>query len=197
MDKPAAAEFPIHDLVAKRWSPRAFSDRPVDAISLRSLLEAARWAPSCNNGQPWAFLVASKQDSEAFAKMLACLVEGNQIWARHAPVLMISVASLNWARDGKPNRHAPHDTGMASSMLAIQATSMELATHFMAGFSVDKARETYNIPLDCEPMAAIAVGYPGDPSTLPEELRKREIAPRTRKPQSDFVFSGAWGAAMK
>ncbi len=121
MEKPASAEYPIDKLVANRWSPRAFSDRPVDSKSIHSLLEAARWAPSCSNEQPWAFLVASKENPEAFAKMLACLVEGNQKWAKNVPLLMISVAYKNWKRDGKPNRHAAHDVGMARSMLAIQA----------------------------------------------------------------------------
>ena len=110
--------------------------------------------------------------------MLACLVEGNQKWAKNAPALMISVAYSHWKRDGKHNRHAGHDVGMASSMLAIQAETMGLATHFMAGFHIEKARETYNIPADCEPMAAVAIGYPGDPETLPEDLRARELAPR-------------------
>ena len=121
--------------------------------------------------------------------MLACLVEGNQKWARHAPVLAISVAYLNWKRDGKPNRHAQHDVGMASTQLALQAASMGLETHFMAGFVVEKARETYGIPADCEPMAAIAIGHPGDPNQLPEDLRAKELAPRVRKPPSEFVFA--------
>jgi len=197
MEKPASAEYPIHTLIANRWSPRAFADRLVDIKTLHSLLEAARWAPSCSNEQPWAFLVASKENSDAFAKMLACLVDGNQKWARNVPVLMISVAYSNWKRDGKPNRHAGHDVGLACSMLAIQAETMGLATHFMAGFHIDKARETYNIPQDCEPMAAIAIGYPGDPETLPPDLRARELTPRSRKPQSEFVFTEQWGNILK
>ena len=196
MEKPASAEYPIDKLIANRWS-RARLPIARRQQMLHSLLEAVRWSPSCSNEQPWAFLVASKENPEAFAKMVACLVDGNQKWAKNAPALMISVAYTTWKRDGKHNRHAGHDVGMASSMLAIQAETMGLATHFMAGFHMEKARETYNIPADCEPMSAIAIGYPGDPETLPEDLRARELSPRSRKPQSDFAFTDKWGTVLK
>jgi nitroreductase len=197
MHKPAPADFPITDLLAHRWSPRGFSDRAVDEKSIRSLLEAARWAPSCFNEQPWYFIVATKDHPEEFARMLACLAGANQAWAKHAPVLMISVAADNWKRDGKPNRHAQHDTGIASAMLSIQATAMGMQVHMMGGFDPEKACTTYNIPDGFTSMAAFAIGYPGDPAMLPEELRRRETAPRSRKPQSEFVFSGNWGETMK
>ncbi len=124
--------------------------------------------------------------------MLACLVEFNQTWAKAAPVLAISVARLKFQHDGSANAHAQHDVGAASALLSIQATALGLAVHQMAGFDPEKARQTYNIPADYQPMAAMAIGYPGDPASLPDKLRERETAPRARKPASDFVFSGAW-----
>lgn len=183
----------IHDLLARRWSPRAFDSRPVEKEKLDGLLEAARWAPSCFNAQPWFFLVAEKKDAEEFEKMLSCLVEVNQKWARLASVLMISVAELNFAYNGKPNRHAMHDVGLAAENMAIQAVASGLAIHQMAGFDLEKTRQTYRIPAGWEPAAAIAVGYEGSPDLLPPDLAAREKAPRTRKALESFVFRGEWG----
>ncbi len=194
MERTAPAEYPIDPLLAQRWSPRAFATRPVDAAVLRQLFEAARWAASCYNDQPWYYLVASREHAEEFQKMLACLAEGNQIWAKAAPVLAISLARSNFRHNGSPNRHAQHDVGAASISLALEAVSLGLAAHQMGGFDAFRARETYNIPAGFEPMAAIAIGYPGDPDSLPEALRERELAPRLRRPISDFVYSGAWAS---
>lgn len=193
MERRRDAAHPIHDLLARRWSPRAFADRPVERDKLLSLLEGARWAPSSNNEQPWHFIVATKDDPEGFARLLDCLVEKNQSWAKAAPVLMMSVASTVFSRNGKPNRHALHDVGQAVADLTVQATALGLYVHQMAGFSVDKARETYGVPATAEPVAAIAVGYLGDPGTLPPDLREREGVLSTRKPIEEFVFTGAWG----
>src|SRR5215212_3506304 len=192
MERLRDAAHPIHDLLQKRWSPRAFADRAVEREKLLSLLEAARWAPSSNNEQPWHYIVATKDEPEEFGRLLACLVEKNQSWAKAAPVLMLSVASTVFSRNGKPNRHALHDTGQAVAGLTVQATALGLYVHQMAGFSVEKARETYNLPPTVEPVAAIALGYLGDPSTLPEDLREREVALSTRKPIGEFVFTGSW-----
>jgi len=193
MEKPAETHYPIHDLLRRRWSPRTFSDRRVEPDTLRSLLEAARWAPSSYNEQPWSFIVASKDDPVEFGRLLSCLVEGNIQWAQHAPVLMVSVARLTFEDDGKPNRHAFHDVGLAVANLIVQATALGLVVHQMAGIFPDKIRELYGIPEGYEAVAGIALGYPGDPQSLPEELRKRELAPRERKPLTEFVFSGRWG----
>lgn len=193
MQKEAQTDFPIHELLRSRWSPVAFSSRPVEPEKLRSLLEAARWAPSSFNEQPWAYVLATQDDPEEYQHMLSVLVEGNIAWAQHAPVLMLSVAKLNFERNGKPNRHAFHDVGLASENLVIQATALGLAVHQMAGFHVEKARELFGIPSGWEPVAAIAAGYPGDPDSLPEPLHKRELAPRTRKSLELFVFTGRWG----
>ncbi len=193
MEKPAQTDFPIDDLLRRRWSPRAFSDRPVEPEKLRCLLEAARWAPSSYNEQPWAYLVATREDPEEYARMLSVLAEGNIAWAQRAPVLMLSLARLNFERNGRPNRYAFHDVGQATANLVTQATALGLFVHQMAGFHAERARELFSIPAGWEPVAAIALGYPGDPESLPESLREREFAPRTRKPLEQFVFAGRWG----
>jgi nitroreductase len=193
MQKAATTDVPVHDLIKNRWSPRAFAEKRVPAEVLRALFEAARWAPSSNNEQPWAYLVATKDDAENFAKMLAVLVEFNANWAKQAPVLALSVAHVKMQRGGKPNRVALHDVGSATSQLTFEANSRGLLVHQMAGFDIEKARQTFAIPPDWEPVAAIALGYPGDPESLPEKLRERELAPRARKPLSEFVMTGAWG----
>lgn len=193
MEKLAPADYPIEEILRRRWSPRAFSDRSIEPDKIRSLFEAARWAPSSFNEQPWSYLVATKENPEDYAKLLSCLVEGNQQWARLAPVLMTSVAKLNFEKTGKPNRHAFHDVGLATANMMIQATAMGLFVHAMAGFSAEKVRELYIVPDDYEPVAAIAIGYPADDDVLPESMRQKELAARSRIPIASFVFEGGWG----
>ena len=191
MEKPADTQYPIHDLLRRRWSPRAFDDRPVELETLQSLFEAARWAPSSNNGQPWRFLVAMKENKAEHDRLFNCLVEGNQTWSHRAPVLLLSVAALQF-EDGSPNRHALHDTGMAAENLTLQATALGLVAHQMAGFDIDRARADCRIPDGYEPVAMMAVGYPGDPALLSDHLRAREVQPRVRKPFTKFVYSATW-----
>jgi nitroreductase len=193
MQKLADTTYPIEPLLKQRWSPRAFAERPVEIDKLLSLWEAARWSASCANQQPWYFLVATKEEQTEYARLLSCLRENNQLWASQAPVLMVSVAKLAFDMNGQPNRYAFHDVGLAVANLIVQATALGLCVHQMAGFYPDKVRELYGVPDDFEPVAGIVLGYPGDPATLPEELRQRELAPRTRKPCESFVFQGAWG----
>jgi nitroreductase len=193
IEKKIDTRYPIHDLLRKRWSPRAFADREVEADKLSSMLEAARCAPSCFNEQPWVFIVGTRAKPEEHARLAGCLSEGNKVWATHAPVLMLSVAKLNFAHNDKPNRHALHDVGLAVENLIVQATSQGLYVHQMAGFDRDKARSDLGVPPDYEPVAMIAIGYLGDPDSLPEALAEREVAPRTRKPLEQFVFDGRWG----
>jgi nitroreductase len=191
--KEPALDYPIHDLLKKRWSPVAFSDQPVEPEKLRSILEAARWAPSSYNEQPWSFIIATKNNKEEFAKLLSCLVPGNQEWAKSAPVLMISVAQLQFKRNGKENRHALHDVGLAAENMVLQATSMGLFVHQMAGIDIDRIREIYGIPDNFVPVAGIAVGYIGDADAQPENLKERDFEERDRKHCRDFVYTGAWG----
>ena len=193
MEKPAETQAPIHELIRRRWSPRAFSDRPVEPDKLVSLFEAARWAASSSNEQPWAFVVATTADSTNYENMLSVLVDFNRGWANKAPVLILTLAHIQFEKDARPNRHAFYDLGQAAENLSLQATALGMATHPMAGFNVEAARERFAIPQGWEPVSVIALGYPGDPGALAEKLRQRELAQRQRKPVESFVFSGAWG----
>jgi nitroreductase len=195
MNKPAPAGHPILELIRQRWSPRSFLQKPVETAKLLSILEAARWAPSSYNEQPWSFIVARAEDTAEYAKLLGCLVEANQAWAKAAPVLMISVARKTFDRNGSPNRCAPHDVGLASENMAIEAVEQGLMTHGMAGIDQDKVREVYGLPENCEAIAGWAIGYGGEPDALEGKLKEAEESPRTRKALAEFVFGGEWGKA--
>jgi nitroreductase len=195
MDKPADTTAPLHDPIRRRWSPRAFADREVTDDELRTLLEAARWAPSSSNEQPWRFIVAPRRDRDAFARALSCLVPANQVWAGGAAVLMLTCTSTVFARHGQRNAHAWHDVGLAVATMSIQAMTMDLFVHQMAGIDPARVRELYALPESVEPVTAIALGHPGDPKSLPEPLAGREAGPRTRKPLREFVFRDRYGDA--
>ncbi len=194
--KAAQTSCPVHELIASRWSPRAFSDRDVSREQLISLLEAARWAPSCYNEQPWCFIVARKSDTKTHEKLLGALMEVNQLWARHAPLLILTLGKKTFSHNGTPNPYALHDAGMALSNLALQATALGLSVHFMGGFDRDAARAAFAIPDDYELGAVAAIGYAGDPKGLPENFRQAEMAPRTRKPLADLVYGGLATAGL-
>lgn len=194
-DKRASTDYPIHALLAERWSPYTFDNRPVPEADLLSLFEAARWAPSSYNEQPWRYIVATRDDSEQFQRLLSCLVEGNQAWAEAAPVLALGVVSLKFVRNARDNRAAVHDLGLAAGNLVLEATARGIFVHQMIGILPDRAREIYGIPEGFEAWTAIAIGYRGDPASLPVRLRDRDLAARERKPLSEFVFSGKWGNA--
>jgi uncharacterized protein (DUF924 family)/nitroreductase len=193
MERSAAPDFEIAEVLRRRWSPRAFDTRSVPPETIRSLLEAARWAPSSMNEQPWHFIVARREDAEDFQRLGACLTGDNQKWAPQAPVLLLSVARSSFVRNERPNRHALHDVGLAVGQLLAQATSLGLVAHQMGGFDPQRARESLRIPAGFEPVAAIAIGYPGDPKQLDDALRERELGPRLRRPQNEFVFGARWG----
>jgi nitroreductase len=193
MEKPADTQFPIHDLLSRRWSPRAFAERPVEPEKIQRMLEAARWASSCFNEQPWVFIIATAAQPAEHSKLLSCLVEGNQVWAKRAPLLIITVAKQHFDHNGQPNRHAIHDVGLAVGNLVIQATTMDLFVHQMAGILPEVIRESFSLPSGYEPVTGLAIGYPGDLNTLPEEIRERERAPRSRKALQEFVFAETWG----
>lgn len=181
----------VHESILRRWSPRAFSDKEVSAQDLKTLFEGARWAFSSSNEQPWRFLVGRRGDS-TYQKIFDALVEFNQSWARSAPVLVLSVAKKTFTAKAAPNRFNLHDLGAALAHLALQATAIGLHTHSMAGFDAEQVRASFAIPSDYDIGAVTAVGYFGDPESLPEHLRKMELAPRQRKPLEEFVFS-EWG----
>jgi nitroreductase len=191
--KEADTRYPIHDVLAQRWSPYAFADRPVSDADLQSIFEAARWAASSYNEQPWRWIVATKANPAEYARVLSCLVESNQAWAKHVPVLGLGVASLNFERNGKENPAAIHDLGIAAANIMHEATVRGLRAHFMIGILPERVRELYGVPDGFMPLTGFAMGYPGDIETLPEALRQRDEAKRTRKPLAETVFTGAWG----
>ena len=193
MEKPADTRFPIHEPLSRRWSPRAFAERPVEPEKIQRLLEAARWASSCFNEQPWVFIIATVDQPTQHGQLLNCLVDGNQVWAKRAPLLMITVAKLHFDHNGQPNRHAFHDVGLAVGNLVVQATVMDLVVHQMAGILPETIRECFSVPSGYEPVTGLAIGYPGDLKTLPEEIRERERIPRSRKTVHEFVFAETWG----
>jgi nitroreductase len=192
MPNPAPTYHPVHELIGRRWSPHAFTNAPVTGEQMRSLFEAARWAPSSRNEQPWSFLVALREDEGQFARFFGCLMPGNQLWAGGASALLLSVAEARRA-DGSGNRYAVHDTALAVANLALQATSMDLYTHHIGGFDASKARVEFGIPETHDPVAMMAIGHFADADTLPEDLRDRERQPRVRKRLGEFVYGGAWG----
>ena len=193
MEKPAQTEHPILDLLARRWSPRAFADRRVEPEKLRRLFEAARWSASSFNEQPWRFILATKDDPREYARLLGCLIEKNQAWAVHAPVLMLGLTRTHFTKTGKPNRVHEHDLGLAMGNLTIQAMAMDLWVHQMAGIDPDQARTTYSVPDDFTILTACAIGYMGDPDILPEGLREAERSTRSREPLDEFVFARTFG----
>lgn len=193
MEKLAPTDYPLHDLIARRWSPYVFDGRPIPPEQLAALFEAARWAPSSYNEQPWCYIIATRDQPAEFDKLASCLLEANALWAKNAYLLICAVTALNFSRNGKPNRHAQHDLGLANENLVLQAESMGLAAHQMAGFLPDKARETYAIPAGYEPLTMIAVGHPGSAASIPQALQEREQAARSRKPLAGMVYRGNWG----
>ena len=191
--KTAATDHPVHALIAERWSPYAFGPKSVADDDLRSLFEASRWAASSYNEQPWHYIVAKRDDADEFEKLLSVLVELNQAWAKAAPVLALGVISKNFKRNGKPNKAAIHDLGLASATLTLEATSRGLVVHQMIGILPDRARELYGIPNDAEALTGLAIGYAAEPGAGPDELAERDQGERTRRPLSEFVFGGTWG----
>jgi len=193
--KPAITSTPIHDLLARRWSPRAFdAAKPVSREQLASLMEAARWAPSCNGDEPWRYLVWNKADDPAgWQQAFDCLAPGNQAWVKNVPVLFLSCAGSAFSFNQKPNRWAQYDTGASTTSLALQAVALGLAAHQMGGFSADKARDAFGIPADYTPMAMIAVGYQAAPDVLPDDVKAKEVLPRKRRALAECFFGGAWG----
>lgn len=196
--KRAVTSQPIHDLIAGRWSPRAYdASRPVAREHLLALLEAARWAPSCNGAEPWRYLVFDRaRDPEGWQRMFDCLSENNRKWAGNVPVFLLGCAATTFEHSGKPNRFAQYDTGMATLSLSIQAESLGLVVHQMAGYDTEAARAAFAIPADFTLMALVAVGYQGDPAILDEETRAKETRAHVRKPLAERFFEGGWGRGV-
>ena len=193
MEKIAATQYPVAGLIARRWSPRAFDPaRTPSRETLLSLLEAARWAPSAYNAQPWRFIVALRDDADSYNRLLECLVPQNAIWARDSGLLIAALYSETFALNGKPNRWASHDLGLAVENLLLQATDMGLFAHPMAGFSPDKVRELCAVPAGFTPLVMIAAGYAAETDKIPETLKEGELAERTRRALDQTACTGRW-----
>ena len=193
--RPAPAGHPIHELLGRRWSSRAYDPkRPVTREQLASLLEAARWAPSCNGDEPWRYLVWDRgRDPEGWQRAFDCLSENNRKWVKNVPLLMLSSAGSAFGATGKPNRWTQHDTGAASVCMALEAAALGLMLHQMGGFDAEKARAAFGVPAEYTPMAMIAIGYQTTPDILDDETKAKELRPRARKPLSDCFYEGGWG----
>ena len=190
--KLADTDYPIHELLQKRWSPRAFSEKLIDTELLNQLFEAARWAPSSYNEQPWRFIVARKDNEEAYDQLASVMNDFNQSWAMDAPVLVLALTKTTFDLDGRDNPHAGHDLGQAIAHLTFEATKNDLYVHQMAGILPEKARELYNISDDYNPMTMFAIGYKGQPESLNDKMKKQETSPRIRKDLDEIVFDGEW-----
>lgn len=199
LEKNAVTSVPIHDLLLRRWSPRAFdANRPVSRAQLAALLEAARWAPSCNGVEPWRYLIWDRtRDSEGFEKAFECLSDSNKLWVKNVPLLMLSIASSDPLPPDRPNRWTQHDVGMASMSIVLQAVALGLAAHQMAGYNVDKMRAAFSIPAEFTPMALIAVGYQAEPDVLDEATKKKELTVRARKSLGERFFEGGLGKPVQ
>ncbi|PKO50115.1 MAG: nitroreductase [Betaproteobacteria bacterium HGW-Betaproteobacteria-20] len=199
MKKPAITQVPINETIANRWSGRAYdAGKSVSHVQIITLLEAARWAPSCFGDQPWRFIVWDKYaDAAAWQKAFDCLVPGNQDWVKDAPLLMLVCADSLFNHNQTPNRWAQYDTGAAAENLCLQASSMGLMAHQMGGFNADKTRENFAIPAQFTPMAMLCVGYAADITTLEGDILNRETATRSRRPLSELFFAESWGQPIE
>lgn len=195
-NKAADTQQPIHPLLAQRWSPVAFTPRQPSSETLTSLFEAARWAASAYNAQPWRFILATQADEVAFARMLNCLVPGNQTWAQTVPVLVAVVAKMTDYK-GRPNSKALYDTGAAVAQLTLEALAQGLHVHQMGGIKADVVRETYGVPADYDPVVVIAIGYAAVGDEVADNLRERNSAERSRLPLADLVFSEEWAQSAQ
>ncbi|MEZ4636437.1 MAG: nitroreductase family protein [Caldilineaceae bacterium] len=193
LEKQAAANYPLHDIVGGRWSPRHFSTEPVPMEKIGAMLEAARWAASSRNQQPWRFIVITSAQPELHARFAEVLMEGNRKWAQNAPVFILGIAKRNWDHNDQPNNYAWYDLGQAVSALALQGIADGVYIHQMGGFSKDAARAAFAIPEAYEPVVAIAAGYMGALDEAPDDIRERELSARSRKPLSELVHGGEWG----
>jgi nitroreductase len=198
IEKKADTKITINDLIASRWSGRAYdSDRELSQENVLALLEAARWAPSCYGDEPWRYIVCNKKDNVgAWDKAYSCLAEGNQSWAKDAPLLILVIADSVMRRNGNPNRWGQYDTGAASMSLCLQATDIGLMVHQMGGFNAERARELFAIPEQYIPMAMMTVGYQLPLEMISADVKERELSERSRRPLAENFFDGQWGNAF-
>lgn len=193
--KIANNDYPIHELLKNRWSPRAFENKFIEPELVRGLFEAARWSPSSSNLQPWYFIAGFKGD-DTYDNIFSTLVEFNQLWAKTAPLLFVSVAKLTNSK-GEPNVSAMYDVGQSVALLSVQAMASGLYVHQMGGFNSKLISELFEIPEDYKALTVVAVGYKGRASELHPNLEKMEVSVRERRKAADSVFSGKFGQSSK
>ena len=181
-------DSPVLNVIKNRRSRRAYTHKPIEPEKIKSLFEAARWAPSSMNDQPWTYIYATNEQPELWNKLFDALNESNKVWAKEAPLLVLSLARKHFA-NGTPNGSAKYDLGGANAFLVLQATELGLNAHQMGGYDQQKAIANLNIPQDFDLGVMMAIGYPGDPDALSENLKQREIAPRQRHRQEEFVMN--------
>jgi nitroreductase len=189
MEKSSTIEQPLLEVIERRRSSRAYADKPVEPEKIKALFEAARWAPSSSNEQPWVYMYATQEQPELWSKLLNTLLEGNRIWANKAPLLVMALARKNFLANDKPNGSARYDLGAANAFLSLQATELGLNIHQMGGFNRETAKVELNIPDTHEAVVVMAIGYPGDVEKLAENFKLREAAPRERYVQDSFVMN--------
>ena len=179
----------VHKVISDRWSPRAFDSVAVDYDKIHLLFEAAKWAPSSRNAQPWRFIFATNEMPD-YKVFIDLMTEANQKWASTAPLLVMPLAQVISTYKNRPNRLAFYETGMAVGNLLAQATAMDLMVHQMSGYDHEKAKETLVIPTRYEPMSILAIGYKGEPANLPSDVAAWEKRERTRMEISKFLVQG-------
>ena len=192
MEKSSTIEQPLLEVIERRRSSRAYADKPVEPEKIKALFEAARWAPSSSNEQPWVYIYVTKEKTELWSKLLNTLLEGNRIWANKAPLLVMALARKNFLLNDKPNGSARYDLGAANAFLSLQATELGLNVHQMGGFNRETAKTEFNIPDTHEAVVVMAIGYPGDVAKLAENFKLRELAPRERYVQDSFVMNNSF-----
>ncbi len=183
----------LPDGIRLRWSGRAFDRRPVEQDKVERMFEAVRWAASSYNDQPWKFIVVDDSTTAARSKVLDCIYDTNRIWAKDAPMFIVTIVRKDSTVTGLENKHAWHDMGLAIGNLSFIATEEGLNMHQMGGFDAAMATELFELPESYEPVSIIAIGYRKSPEDLPELLQQKEVAAQQRKPLEDFVFKGEWG----
>ena len=198
IDKQADTQTPINTLMASRWSGRAYdSKKDVTHQQLLAIVEAARWAPSCFGDEPWRYIVCHKSaNAPAWQNALDCLVEGNQQWAQHAPVLIVVLANTIFSTNDDENRWAQYDSGAASMSMCLQATELGLMAHQMGGILVENITQTFSVPTQFTPMAMMTIGYQLAKDEIPENMLERELAERQRKPLGERFYAGSWGESF-
>jgi nitroreductase len=188
MNKYADTNLAIHPLIKKRWSPRSFSSAPIEKEKLERIIESARWSASCYNEQPWRFIIGLKQDDSVYDKIFACLAEGNQVWAKNAPCLVLILMKKTFTHNNKQNKWAKYDCGQAAAYMSLQALEDNLYVHQMAGFDQEKVKELFQISDELEPITAMVIGYQGAANILPDNLKKMEMAPRKRLRLEEIIL---------